>query len=138
MLLADAIRETRDLPTVWVCGLAESWAPAFYATGAEGFTSGLVNVFPEISLAVHKTLSLGDFSVARSLIDRIARFESLRTHYRNGANVTVVKEALDLLGISVGRVRLPGVPTLTVEERRDLAEVINAERTTHAEPIQCA
>ena len=31
---------------VWVCGLAEMWAPYFWVGGARGFTSGLVNVAP--------------------------------------------------------------------------------------------
>jgi 4-hydroxy-tetrahydrodipicolinate synthase len=56
MLLADVIRSTKDAPAIWVCGLAEGWAPAFYAMGARGFTSGLVNVFPERSHAIHTAL----------------------------------------------------------------------------------
>ena len=31
---------------VWVAGLAELYAPAYFAAGATGFTSGLVNVAP--------------------------------------------------------------------------------------------
>ncbi len=124
MLLAEVIRSTKDRPTVWVCGLAEGWAPAFYATGAEGFTSGLVNVFPQISLDIHAALEGGDFAAARALIDRIAAFEGLRTRYNNGANVTVVKEALGLTGTPVGPVRLPGVAALNEDERAILKQVI--------------
>lgn len=124
MLLAAVIRQTRDLPTIWVCGLAEAWAPAFYAIGAQGFTSGFVNVFPEISLSVHAALERGDFATARELIDRFAGFEELRTHHRNGANVTVVKEALAIMGHEVGPVRLPGVPALAPAERRELQTII--------------
>jgi len=127
MLLADVIRSTKDLPTIWVCGLAEAWAPAFYAIGAQGFTSGFVNVFPEISLAVHAALVRGDFAGARDLIDRFAGFEELRTHHRNGANVTVVKEALGILGYKVGPVRLPGVPKLAPAERATLEGIIAAQ-----------
>lgn len=124
MLLAEVIRGTKDRPTVWVCGLAEGWAPAFYAMGAEGFTSGLVNVFPQISLDIHTALEDGDFATARGLIDRIAAFEALRTRYNNGANVTVVKEALGMTGTPVGPVRLPGVAALSAEERTILEQVI--------------
>ena len=129
MLLADVIRQTRDLPVIWVCGLAEAWAPAFYAIGAQGFTSGFVNVFPEISLAVHAALVRGDFAQAREMIDRFAGFEELRTHHRNGANVTVVKEALSILGYQVGAVRPPGVPALSPTERAELEAIIGAQRT---------
>ncbi|WP_209021295.1 dihydrodipicolinate synthase family protein [Paracoccus ravus] len=128
MLLADVIRATKDLPTIWVCGLAEAWAPAFYAIGAQGFTSGFVNVFPEISLSVHRALVRGDFAQARELIDRFAGFEELRTRNRNGSNVTVVKEALAILGYEVGAVRLPGVPRLTSAERGELEAIIAAQK----------
>ena len=38
----------------WVAGLAELSAPGYFALGATGFTSGLVNVVPEISLDFHR------------------------------------------------------------------------------------
>ncbi|TPP04231.1 dihydrodipicolinate synthase family protein [Rhizobium glycinendophyticum] len=125
MLLAEVIRSTQDAPAIWVCGLAEGWAPAFYATGARGFTSGLVNVFPERSHAIHDALESGDYARARTLIDGIADFEALRTKYNNGANVTVVKEALGMLGMEVGPVRIPGVVALNNEERRILRGVVD-------------
>lgn len=125
MLLAEVIRATRDAPAVWVCGLAEGWAPAFYAMGARGFTSGLVNVFPERSHAVHRALETGHYAEARRLIDGIAAFEALRTKYNNGANVTVVKEALGMLGTDVGPVRIPGVVALNDAEREILRGVVD-------------
>lgn len=132
MLLAEAIRETKTLPAIWVCGLAEGWAPAFYAMGAQGFTSGLVNVFPETSLAIHAALENGDYAKARALIEPIAGFEKLRTKYLNGANVTVVKEALGMMGEPVGPVRTPGVEELNTEERallKDIVSRVSAERS---------
>ena len=125
MLLAEVIRSTQDAKAIWVCGLAEGWAPAFYATGARGFTSGLVNVFPERSHAIHDALESGDYARARTLIDGIADFEALRTKYNNGANVTVVKEALGMLGMEVGPVRIPGVVALNDGERRILRGVVD-------------
>jgi 4-hydroxy-tetrahydrodipicolinate synthase len=124
MLLADVIRSTQDAPAIWVCGLAEGWAPAFYAMGARGFTSGLVNVFPERSHAIHQALEAGDYARARGLIDGIAGFEAMRTKYQNGANVTVVKEALAMLGTEVGPVRVPGVESLNDIERQSLKEIV--------------
>jgi 4-hydroxy-tetrahydrodipicolinate synthase len=127
MLLAEVIRRTEDLPAVWVCGMAEAWAPPFYAIGAKGFTSGFANVFPEISLQVHAALTRGDFAAARQLINRFSGFEELRTHYRNGSNVTVVKEAMGMLGFDVGAVRLPGVPALSESERTTLRSIVEAQ-----------
>lgn len=126
MLLGQVIRATRDLPVVWVCGLAEGWALPFYAMGARGFTSGLVNVFPGLSLSIHAALEAGDFALARDLIAPIARFEEMRTAHGNGANVTVVKEAMSLLGTNVGKVRPPGLPELATPDRAVLRELVTA------------
>jgi 4-hydroxy-tetrahydrodipicolinate synthase len=104
--LADAIRHA-DGGIIWSCGLAETWAPVFYAVGARGFTSGLINVWPERSVAISRALEAGHFPLARDLVDSIASFEVLRAEERNGANVSVVKAALQLLGNDCGPPRVP-------------------------------
>jgi 4-hydroxy-tetrahydrodipicolinate synthase len=125
MLLSDCVRATAGTQANWICGLAEGWAAPFYALGARGFTSGLINVAPERSLAVWRALEAGDYAGARREVDAIAGFESLRTKYGNGANVTVVKEALGLLGTPVGPVRLPGLPALDEAERTELRRIVD-------------
>ncbi len=124
MLLSECIRRTVGLPSIWVCGLAEGYAPAFYAAGARGFTSGLVNVFPQRSLEILAALDAGAFDRCRDLIDTIAVFEELRTHFNNGANVTVVKEAMELMGDAVGPVRVPGLPRLDSHHRERLRRLM--------------
>lgn len=124
MLLAECVRATEGTSANWICGLAEGWAAPFYALGARGFTSGLINVAPERSLAVWKALEAGDYETAREQVSAIAGFETLRTKYGNGANVTVVKEALGILGTDVGPVRLPGLPELNEAERKELRTII--------------
>lgn len=124
MLLAECVRATQGSSANWICGLAEGWAAPFHALGARGFTSGLVNVAPERSLAIWRALEDNDYDRARHLVDEIAGFETLRTKYGNGANVTVVKEALGLLGTNVGPVRLPGLPELNQSERAELRKIV--------------
>jgi len=126
MLLADCVRETQGTSANWICGLAEGWAAPFYALGARGFTSGLINVAPERSLSVWRALEAGDYETARHEVDAIAGFEKLRTKYGNGANVTVVKEALGLLGTNVGPVRLPGLPELNEAEKAELRAIVSS------------
>ncbi len=125
MLLAECVRATQGSSANWICGLAEGWAAPFHALGARGFTSGLVNVAPERSLAIWRALESDDYERARQLVDEIAGFETLRTKYGNGANVTVVKEALGLLGTKVGPVRLPGLPELNESERAELRKIVS-------------
>jgi len=106
MKLAEAI--TRNDPSlVWVGGLAETWAPPFYAVGARGFTSGLINVWPEQSVAIHKALEDGDYPRARQAIATIAGFEEIRAQEQNGANVSGVKAALHIIGHDCGAARAP-------------------------------
>jgi 4-hydroxy-tetrahydrodipicolinate synthase len=126
MLLAECIRESGPQTAIWVCGLAEGWAAPFYAAGARGFTSGLVNVDPARSRAIHAALESGEFARVRDLVSTIAAFETMRTKFGNGANVTVVKEALVLAGLPVGPVRLPGLPALDAADRQTLTMILSA------------
>jgi len=110
--LAEAIRRC-DPEIVWVDGLAEPWAPPFFAVGARGFTSGLINVWPEHSVAIHAALEKGDYALAGKLIGVMSGFEDLRAEEMNGTNVTVVKAALQLLGEDCGATRPPSAWPLT-------------------------
>ena len=113
--LAEIIERTRERDIAWVGGLAEHWAPPFYAVGSRGFTSGLINVLPERSVAIHAALEAGDYPRAMELIRSMAEFEALRALERNGTNVTVVKRALQLMGNDCGAVRAPGAWPLSNE-----------------------
>lgn len=126
MLLAEVVRESGANTALWVCGLAEGWAAPFYAAGARGFTSGLVNVDPKRSLAIHAALESGDFAKVRELVTTIAAFETMRTKFQNGANVTVVKEAMTQIGYPVGPVRLPGLTALDADDRAKLSGILQS------------
>ncbi|MFC0408950.1 dihydrodipicolinate synthase family protein [Roseomonas elaeocarpi] len=124
LLLAQAIRRTRHLGVNWVCGLAEPWAPPMYGVGARGFTSGLINVLPERSVAIHKALEAGDYSSANAAIEEIDPFEVLRAQELGGANVSVVKAALNLMGQEVGPARPPAAWPLTAEAQATLEKLL--------------
>jgi len=110
--LAEAIRRSSP-EIVWVGGLAETWAPPLCAVGARGFTSGLINVWPEHSVAIHAALEAGDYSRANQLIDVMLDFEEIRAEEQNGTNVTAVKAALQLMGEDCGPTRPPSAWPLT-------------------------
>jgi len=125
MKLAEAIKDN-DPNLVWSGGLAETWAPAFYAVGARGFTSGLINVWPERSVAISRALEDGDYATARDLIDGISTFETMRSEERNGANVSVVKAALQVLGDDCGPPRLPAAWPLSDRTHQVLKDLLRA------------
>lgn len=124
MLLSRLTAQADPDGALFVCGLAESWAPAFTAVGAKGFTSGLVNVAPQLSLQLLAALNAGDWEAQRRILALIEPFERMRTKYRNGTNVTVVKEAVSMSGIEVGAVREPGLPRLEDADRASLKRIL--------------
>ncbi|MFD8306597.1 dihydrodipicolinate synthase family protein [Streptomyces sp. NPDC059690] len=107
---------------VWVAGLAEPYAPSYFSAGATGFTSGLVNVAPSVSLNMIEALRSGDYPAAMKVWEQIRRFEELRAAHGSANNVTVVKEALASLGLCRRDVRPPS-RTLPEEERAEVAAI---------------
>ncbi|MCG5211764.1 dihydrodipicolinate synthase family protein [Streptosporangium sp. KLBMP 9127] len=95
---------------LWVAGLAESYAPAYWQAGARAFTSGLVNIAPAVSLELLVALRDGDYDTAASVWRRIRHFEELRARDRAADNVSVVKEAMHQLGLCRREVRPPSHP----------------------------
>lgn len=124
LMLAEVINRTRHLDVAWVGGLAETWAPPFYAVGARGFTSGLINVMPRHSAAIHIALEKGDYSTANQLIEQMRPFEQLRAEENNGANVTVVKTALQLLGHDCGATRPPSAWPMNPQGLNTLSQLL--------------
>lgn len=110
--LAERIQLARPMGKLLICGLAEPWAPAFQTVGAQGFTSGLVNVLPGLSVQVRDALRRNDYDAAREACERIAAFEALRAQQGNGWNVTVVKQAMRRMGMPVGPARAPATAVL--------------------------
>ncbi|MEU6557200.1 dihydrodipicolinate synthase family protein [Streptomyces sp. NPDC046915] len=107
---------------VWVAGLAEPYAPSYFSAGATGFTSGLVNVAPAVSLNMIEALRSGDYPAAMKVWEQIRRFEELRAAHGSANNVTVVKEALASLGLCRRDVRPPSRP-LPEDERAEVAAI---------------
>ncbi|MEW2423552.1 dihydrodipicolinate synthase family protein [Streptomyces nigra] len=107
---------------VWVAGLAEPYAPSYFSAGATGFTSGLVNVAPAVSLNMIEALRAGDYPAAMKVWEQLRRFEELRAANGSADNVTVVKEALASLGLCRRDVRPPS-RTLPEGERAEVAAI---------------
>ncbi|GAA2343667.1 dihydrodipicolinate synthase family protein [Streptomyces cuspidosporus] len=108
---------------VWVAGLAELYAPSYWAVGAIGFTSGLVNVAPKVSLDMLGALRAGDYPAAMKVWEQIRRFEDLRAAQQSAHNVSVVKEALAALGLCRRDIRPPS-SALPEPQRAEVAALI--------------
>ncbi|MER7790878.1 dihydrodipicolinate synthase family protein [Streptomyces sp. NPDC097640] len=108
---------------VWVAGLAELYAPSYWAVGATGFTSGLVNVAPKVSLDMLGALRAGDYAGAMKVWEQIRPFEDLRAAHQSANNVSVVKEALAALGLCRRDIRPPSSP-LPESQRAEVAALV--------------
>lgn len=109
----------------WICGTAEKWAPFFFNAGAKGFTSGLVNIYPEKSFELLEALQKNDQETAWKVWNEVLPFEDLRAKYNNGNNVVVVKEAMEEVGLTAGLTREPVAP-LNAEDKQAVKELINS------------
>ncbi|MDG5787225.1 dihydrodipicolinate synthase family protein [Evansella sp. AB-P1] len=106
-----------------ICGTAEKWAPFFYNAGAVGFTSGLVNLYPEASFELLEALENKDDETVWKIWNKLVPFEDLRAKYAAGNNVVVVKEAMELVGLNAGVTREPVAP-LGEQDKKELQELI--------------
>ncbi|HZC39871.1 MAG TPA: dihydrodipicolinate synthase family protein [Streptosporangiaceae bacterium] len=107
----------------WLAGAAELTAPACWSAGARGFTSGLVNVAPQLALSMLAALRDGDLPGAMKVWDLVRPFEELRAADASADNVSVVKEALGQLGLCRPDVRPPSRP-LPGPVRTRIAEIL--------------
>jgi 4-hydroxy-tetrahydrodipicolinate synthase len=114
-----------DSPVVWVCGTAELWAPFFFAAGAEGFTSDLVNIAPEMSLAMLDGLRRGDAASVRAVWRDVAPMERLRAKNRNGNSVSAITEGMNLAGLPAGVAREP-LGELDEADRQELIQILRS------------
>ncbi|WP_432970487.1 dihydrodipicolinate synthase family protein [Dactylosporangium sp. CA-233914] len=107
----------------WINGMAELPAADYAERGAVTMTSGLVNLDPSLAISVWNAATAGDRAThARLVEERIRPIAALRTA-RPGYHITVIKEALALMGRSSAAVRLPLLP-LREDERAQLAHVL--------------
>ena len=109
----------------WVAGLAELSAPGYFAVGATGFTSGLANVAPQLSVQMFRALQAGEFGAAMEFWEFIRKFEELRALNESANNVSVVKEALAQLGLCRRDVR-PPASVLSEADRSAVGVLLNS------------
>lgn len=108
----------------WINGMAEPFTSAYFAAGASCVTTGLANFAPEIPLAVYAAAEVGDYAACNELVrERVMPIAALRKK-RPGYHISIIKEALALLGRSVGPCRLP-LLGVAPEDRATLAGLLS-------------
>ena len=108
---------------LWICGLAESWAPFFRPAGASAFTSGLAVIEPRLSLALLEHLRHDRVADALDSWRLIRPFEALRARNGGAANVPAIKEALALRSV-IGRTVRPPISELGPADRSEVGRIL--------------
>lgn len=121
--LPAAIAAVGSDRVAWVCGLAEKWAPFHWIGGARGFTSGLANVAPALSLELLDALRAERTAEAMEVWATLVPMEHLRARRHDANNVSALKEALAQLGLCERSVR-PPISTLSPDEQQDVTRIL--------------
>lgn len=109
---AASVNDT-DADVVWINGLAERYAPAFALEWADGFTTGIGNFLPELTLSLWEAIRAEEWDRVHSIRERIRPLEDIRDEtgadndIDSANNVPVVKHGMDIVGLSGGPVRAP-------------------------------
>lgn len=113
------------------CGTAERFAPFFMLAGATGYTSGLGNIAPRLTLAMHTALRSGNFAEALRLLHIVRPLEDFRALAGDSYNISAIKAAMPIAGWNFGPPR-PPQRRLTADEmaqlRRLLEPILDAEK----------
>ncbi|MGA8598938.1 MAG: 5-dehydro-4-deoxyglucarate dehydratase [Bryobacteraceae bacterium] len=91
----------------WFGGLGDDCVPGYFAIGVQAYTSSISNIAPALSLALAEAGIRRDFEKLNDLMTRYVHpLYAIRERVR-GYEVAVMKEAMELLGMSAGPVRPP-------------------------------
>jgi 5-dehydro-4-deoxyglucarate dehydratase len=107
----------------WVGGIGDDMVPGYYAIGVRTYTSSVAVIAPRLSLQLHERAAMVDqASVKRLMSKYVLPLYALRAR-RKGYEVTVMKEAMNILGKVGGAVR-PPLPQIRPQEREEIEELL--------------
>lgn len=111
----------------WVGGLGDDCAGGYWSIGVQAYTSSISNVSHKIPLAIASAGQQQDFSrLNQILLDYVHPLYALRDKLR-GYEVAVMKEMMELMGITAGPPR-PPLCAVRQEHRSELARLAELYR----------
>ena len=100
----------------WICGIGDDLVPGYYALGIRAYTSSISNIAPKLSLQLHdRATALDSASLTRLMNNYVIPLYNIRNRKR-GYEVSVMKAAMQILGMPAGPVRPPLTPVRPDEE----------------------
>jgi len=103
----------------WLGGLGDDCVPAYFAVGVQAYTSSISNIAPRLSLELAEAGLARDFTRLDGLMKKYVHpLYALRDRVK-GYEVTVMKAAMEILGMPAGPVR----PPLCACTEKDIADL---------------
>jgi 5-dehydro-4-deoxyglucarate dehydratase len=107
----------------WLGGLGDDCVPGYFAIGVQAYTSSISNIAPKLSLKLAEAGLRRDFVELDQLMKRYVHpLYAIRERVR-GYEVAAMKAAMEILGISAGRVR-PPLSNCTPQDIEDLRRLM--------------
>ncbi len=107
----------------WIGGIGDDLVPGYYALGIRCYTSSISNIAPLLSLQLHdRATALDSPSVSRLMQNYVIPLYNIRQRKR-GYEVSVMKAAMQILGMPAGPVR-PPLPPIRPEEENELRSLM--------------
>ena len=109
----------------WFGGIGDDCIPGYFAVGVQAYTSSISNIAPHLSLMLAEAGMKRDFAALTKLMNKYVHpLYAIRDRLR-GYEVSIMKEAMEILGMPAGPVRPPLVNTRPqdVEDVRKLMKV---------------
>lgn len=91
----------------WLGGLGDDCVPTYFAAGVQAFTSSISNIAPRLSLELAAAGMRRDFATLDRLMARYVHPLYAIRDRAKGYEVAVMKEAMEILGMTAGPVRPP-------------------------------
>jgi 5-dehydro-4-deoxyglucarate dehydratase len=103
----------------WIGGVGDDLVAGYYAIGIRTYTSSIATIAPKLSIDLHTHAAAGDSStLARLMSEYVIPLYDLRAR-KKGYEVSVMKAAMDIVGLTGGPAR-PPLPSVRPEEMQEL------------------
>ena len=111
----------------WFGGLGDDCVPGYFAIGIQAFTSSISNIAPRLSLALAEAGMNGDRQKLNDLMKRYVNPLYALRERAKGYEVSMMKEAMEMLGLPAGPVR-PPLMNSRPKDLEDLRKVVETYR----------
>ena len=123
--IEEVIRKLSDKIAI----ITGSSAPEPYTSlmGSVGFVSGISNALPKYELGLYELIAEGNYVKAKEYHNKIYPWYEFGRRINEigggGQNIPVMKEAVNMVGLAGGYIKLPLLP-LNIEEKKELRRIL--------------